>query len=189
VNRDSIIKGLAVLSAIILVLFIGFLIVNNLIGFSKKELRAETAAPVTLDANDALKATIDTLESSWQQIQAYNFRVSQDPLYLGRVIKDFAYSRAGFKETQEEDRLRLTATVVDDHPKAIIKYNDKSYVVQVGETVAETYRVISIEKKQVVLMAGSTKVVLVNKPVQGLEQDTGGEPINSNGSDTESNNY
>ncbi len=187
-NRESIIKGLAVLTAIVLVLFIGFLIVNTFLGTSKSELRAEAAAPVTLDANEALKAAIDTLESSWQKIQTYNFKVDQDPLHLGRVIKDFAYTQAGFKESEEEDRIRLTATVIDEHPKAIIKYHGKSYVVQVGELIEQTYRVASIEKKQVVLTSGGSRIVLVNKPVHGLEE-AGGESDYSNSDDGENGNY
>jgi hypothetical protein len=189
VNRESIIKGLAVLTAIVLVLFIGFLIVNTYLGTSKSELRAEAAAPVTLDANEALKATIDTLEISWQAIQSYSFRVSQDPLHLGRVVKDFSYAQAGFKETEEEDNIRLTATVVDEHPKAIIKFRGKSYVVQVGEYIEQIYRVDSIEKKQVVLTSGGSRIVLVNKPVQGLEDEDGGDSNYSNSDDGGNSNY
>jgi hypothetical protein len=189
VNRDSIFRGLAVLTAIVLVLFVGFLLVNTFFGFSKKELRAETDTQVTLDSNDALKAAIDSLETSWQKIQGYTFQVGQDPLHLGRVIKDFSYAKAGFKETEEEDNIRLTATVVDANPKAIIKYRGKSYVVQIGDMIEQSYRVVSIDKKQVVLSSGASRVVLVNKPIQGLEEVTGGESDYSNGIQEDSGNY
>lgn len=187
-NRDSIIKGLAVLTAVVLVLFVGFSLVKTFLNFSQKELKAETNAPVTLDANDALKASLDTLEASWQKIQNYTFRVNQDPLHLARVLKDFSYAQAGARETEEEDNIRLTATVIDEHPKAIIKFRNKSYVVQTGESIENIYRVIQIEKKQVVLDHGGASVVLVNKPMQGLE-DTGEESDFSTGNDAEGNNY
>jgi hypothetical protein len=190
VNRDSIIKGLAALSAVGLILFVCFVIVKLYLNEHKSDLRAEIAAPVTLDANDALKATIDTLETSWQAIQAYNFKTDQDPLHLGRVIKDFNLSKAGFRETEEEDNLRLTATVVDAHPKAIIKFRNRSYVVQTGENIEKIYRVVSIAEKQVVLDSPSGRITLYNKPVQQFEEEQSGGASNlSNNSSTEEGNY
>ncbi len=189
-NRDSIIKGLAGLAAVIAVLFVCFVVVKLYLNEHDKGLRAETAAPVTLDANDALKATIDTLETSWQAIQDYTFRAVQDPLYLGRVIKDFTYKSAGFKEMEEEEDIRLTATVVDANPKAIIKFRNKSYVVKTGEDIEKIYRVVSIAEKQVVLQSPSGRIVLYSKPVQQFEEEqTGGESNLSNNGGTEEGNY
>jgi len=187
VNRDSIIKGLAVLSAAALVAFVGFSIVKTFLNLSKKAVVTEEAAPATLDENAALKATIDSLEMSWQNIQSHQFRLAQDPLHLGRVIKNFQYVTKGSKESEEDDAIRLTATVIDDNPKAIIKFNGKSYVVQKGEMIETAYRVTSIEKKQVVLDGAGGRVVLVNKPLQELE--SGGESDYSNGGEVESQNY
>jgi hypothetical protein len=178
---------LTILAAVAAIAFSGFSIVKALLNASQKETQAEAAAPVTLDENDALKATIDTLEVSWQEVQDRVFTVNQDPLYLGRVLKDFTSAKAGFKESEEDDQMRLTATVVDDNPKAIIKYNGKSYVVQRGEFI-EAYRVVSIEKKQVVLEGKGSRVVLENKPIQGLEE-TGGASDYSNNQDAEARNY
>ena len=169
-NRDSIIKGLAVLSAVVLVLFVGYTIVMAFLNISKENLKPQTDSPATLDANNTLRASIDTLESSWEKVQNYKFQVNQDPLHLGRVINDFKYTEAGRTETEEESDLRLTATVVDDNPKAIIKYRGKSYVVKVGESIENAYRVMSIEKKQVILQYGGGTIILVTKPIQGNEQ-------------------
>ena len=88
-NRDSIIKGLAILTAIGLVLFVGYSIVWMLMNSARQELRAEGSEPATLDANVTLKSTIDSLEIIWQNTQSHRFAVSQDPLFLGRVIKGF----------------------------------------------------------------------------------------------------
>jgi hypothetical protein len=162
-----------------LVLLVGFVIIRTYLNVSQKELRAETSGPATLDANDALKATLDTLETSWDRVQSYSFTVGQDPLFLGRVIKGFAYAQGGYSETEESENLRLTATVVDSSPKAIIKYRGKSYVVQVGETIDGLYRVLSIAKRQVVLDRGGNRVILQNKPAEGTE-GTESEPGYSN---------
>jgi hypothetical protein len=185
VNRDSIIKGFAVLSAFVLVAFIGFVTVKIMINNSHNELLAEGLEPVTLDANMALEAAIDSLEMTWQKIQSHTFVVDQDPLHLGRVVKNFTYAKQGFKESDEEDVVRLTATVIDDNPKAIIKFNGKSYVVQVDQWLEKAYRVVSIEKKQVVLEGGGRRVTLINKPLQESDE-TGAESDYSNsGSEVE----
>jgi len=188
VNRDSIIKGLAVFTAVVLVLFIGFSITKTLLNASQKEMKIETDAPVTLDSNAALKATIDSLETTWQEIQANTFTVNQDPLHLGRVLSNFAYRKEGFKEMEEEEGIRLTATVVDDHPKAIIKFRGKSYVVQTGEYIERTYKVVDITNKQVVLESGGSRTVLTNKPIK-TEEGSGGDSDYSNTLETETSNY
>lgn len=169
-NRDSMIKGLAVLGAIALVLFVGFSITKTFLNASSQDLNTETSTATTLDANDALKATLDTLENSWEKVQSYSFVVGQDPLYLGRVIKGFSYSQSGYKELEEESDIRLTATVIDNNPKAIIKYRGRSYVVQVGETIDGIYRVVNIAKQRVVLDHAGTRLTLISKPAQELEQ-------------------
>jgi hypothetical protein len=171
---------LAVFTAVVLVLFVGYSIAWILINGSRPELRAEGAESATLDVNSELKATIDSLEVIWEKIQGRRFAVDQDPLFLGRVIKDFRYAQGGSLETEEDDSIRLTATVVDDDPKAIIKYNGKSYVVQVGGWLEKAYRVISIGEKQVVMEGGGGRLVLYNKPIQELEV-TGAESDLSNG--------
>lgn len=168
-NRDSIIKGLAVLAAMVLVLFVGYGIVKTFLNMSHEDLGIHSDTPATLDANNSLKATIDTLEASWEKVQNYTFQVRQDPLHLGRVIKDFKYEQAGKSESDEETDIRLTATVVDDNPKAIIKFRGKSYVVQVGESIEKIYRVMSIEKQQVILQYSGGTLLLVTKPIQGAE--------------------
>lgn len=187
-NRDSIIKGLAVLAAIVLVLFVGYGIVRTILNMSPKNIgQAETNEPATLDANVALKASIDTLEASWEKVQNYSFQVTQDPLHLGRVIKDFSYAQSGSREVEEDTDIRLTATVIDANPKAIIKFRNKSYVVQVGESIANIYRVVSITNKQVVLQSGGGTVVLMTKPSQGVEETGQNSDFSIN--DAESGNY
>ena len=187
-NRDSIIKGLTVLVAVVLVVFLGFSIVKTILNSTQDEMKVEDNAPVTLDSNAALKATIDSLETSWQDVQNYSFKVNQDPLHLGRVLANFAYKKEGFKEMEEEEGIRLTATVVDDHPKAIIKFRGKSYVVQDGESIENIYRVVDISKKQVVLESAGGRLVLTNKPVK-TEEESGGESDFSNSADMETSNY
>jgi hypothetical protein len=186
VNRDSIIKALAALAAAALVLFVGFALIKVYVLNPKGEDMSGEPQAATLDANLALKSAIDSLEQFWESRQAYVFKVSDDPLYLPRVIKDYTFAQGSSQEAEEEEDIRLTATVVDSNPKAIIKYNSNSYVVRVGDWLGTTYRVISIEKKQVVLDHGGNKKILMNKP---LQTDTEGSNFSTNSDDPGLSNY
>jgi type II secretory pathway component PulC len=169
VNRESLIKGISVLAAVLLVFFIVFTFYKVFWGSKINSTELAIDKAVTLDSNDALRATLDTLEMTWEAKQTYKFYVKQDPLFLGRVIQDFTYTAKGTIESEEDTNLRLTATVIDENPKAIIKYSGKSYVVQVGDYVGKIYKVEKIEKKQVVLNNAGKRMVLENKPLKKYE--------------------
>ncbi len=162
---------MAVLAAVALVAFLGFSIYQVFFVIPGSFAEVQQEAPVSLDANTNLKATLDTLEFVWADRQQFRFRLKQDPLFLGRVIKDFKYDTRGNKESREESEIRLTATVVDETPKAIIKYNGKSYVVQAGDYIGKAYRVIKIEKKQVLLNKDGKKMVITNRPVSNFKEN------------------
>lgn len=170
-NWESIIKSMAVLTAVALVAFLGFSIYQVFFVIPGNFARVQDKAPVSLDANTNLRATLDTLEAVWAERQQFRFRLKQDPLFLGRVIKDFKYDSRGRRESLEENEIRLTATVVDENPKAIIKFNGKSFVVQAGDYIGKVYRVIKIDKKQVLLEKNGKKMVLTNKPVLNFKEN------------------
>ncbi len=170
-NWESLIKGLAVLSAIALVAFIGFAAYTVFLDIPKNFAEVQDDMPITLDANTNLKATLDTLETVWEERQRFRFRLKQDPLFLGRVIKGFTYAANAGGESEEDSPIRLTATVVDENPKAIIKYLGKSFVVQAGDYIGKDFKVLKIEKKQVVLDNKGKKLILINKPILELNED------------------
>jgi hypothetical protein len=178
---------LSAVAALALVILLGY---SSFILFYQmpERSRVGTGEPATLDENMALKATIDTLEAMWSGRQDRYFNVNQDPLHLGRVIKNFTYARAGATELEEESEIRLSATVIDENPKAIIKYSGKSYVVQVGDVIGKSYRVLQIEKMQVVLDNRGKRMVLVNKRAAGSEVPGEGSEY-SNTIDYENYNY
>lgn len=178
-NQESIFRGLAAIAVTALVAFIGFSIFKVYYEAPGRQ-HDGVVASVTLEENVALKATIDTLETIWNDRQNFVFGVAQDPLHLGRVIKNFEYAKAGKYETEEEDVIRLTATVIDDNPKAIIKYSGKSYVVQVGDTIGKNFKVLKIEKMQVILDNRGKRMALVNKPISGSENSLEGSAYSNN---------
>ena len=158
------------MAALGLVGFLGFSVYNTYYGIPQNFSEVNEDSAVTLDANNNLRATLDTLETVWENRQNFRFGLGQDPLFLGRVIKDFAYDAQG-REAEEESAIRLSATVVDDNPKAIIKYHGKSYVVQAGDYIGDTYRVVKIEERQVVLDNRGKRLVLISKPVSGFDEN------------------
>ena len=157
------------MAAIALIAFLGFSVYNTYYGIPQNFSEINEDAFVTLDANNDLRATLDTLETVWENRQGFKFKLSQDPLFLGRVINDFAYNTEG-GELEEESAIRLSATVVDENPKAIIKYHGKSYVVQAGDYIGDAYRVVKIEERQVVLDNRGKRLVLMSKPVSGFDE-------------------
>lgn len=169
-NWESSIKGLAVLTAIGLIAFLGYSVYRAYYDIPQDFSQVDYNAPVTLDSDNNLRATLDTLEITWENRQKFNFGLGQDPLFLGRVIKDFTYEAGESAESEEDNALRLSATVIDENPKAIIKYLGKSYVVQAGDFVGNNFRVVKIEEKQVVLDNKGKKLVLINKPVSDFNE-------------------
>lgn len=169
-NLESIIKSLAVIAVIGLLAFLGFSAYKTFYNIpgNFKEAAAET--PITLDTNTGLRTALDTLETVWETRQEFRFHLGQDPLFLGRVIKDFSYEYASTGETQEDREIRLAATVIDENPKAIIKYLGKSYVVQTGDYVGKIYKVIKIEKMQVVLDNNGKRLVLTGRPISDFKE-------------------
>jgi hypothetical protein len=170
VSWESLIRGLAVVAVIGLIAFLGFSVYKVYYEIPGSFNEAETEKPITLDTNSSLRAALDTLETVWEQRQDFRFSLGQDPLFLGRVIKDFTYDLAATGETQEDREIRLAATVIDDNPKAIIKYLGKSYVVQTGDYVGNVYKVIKIEKMQVVLDNNGKRLILTGKPVTDFKE-------------------
>jgi hypothetical protein len=187
VNQNSLIKGLAVLMGLALLALIGYSMFKVYYDVPTKQVGAGGTS-ATLDENLALKETIDSLETLWGRRQSYVFSVSQDPLHLGRVISGFQYERAGGSESDEDRVLRLSATVIDENPKAIIKYRGKSYVVQTGDVIENRYKVLEIEKMQVILENNGKRVALVTKPVSQLENSVEGS-VYSNNAGEETYNY
>lgn len=178
-NWESLIRGVAILAAVALLGFLGFSVYKSYYNIPQNFSEISDEGPVTLDANNDLRTSLDTLETVWENRQNFRFYLGQDPLFLGRVIKDFAYDMEG-GEAEEESAIRLSATVIDENPKAIIKYHGKSYVVQTGDYIAETYRVVTIEERQVVLDNKGKRLVLISKPVSGFDEKEMGSEYSNN---------
>jgi len=164
VDKNSIIKAISFVLSVLVILVVGWSAFKAVTEVSAAK-AMRSAAFVTLDTDSSLAITIDSLEANWQRRVAYKFGVKQDPLYLGRVLANFSYARAGYRESVEDMELRLSATVIDDNPKAIIKYRGKSNVVRPGDSLGDGYVVKEIREKTVILSRGGVEITLKNMPL------------------------
>jgi hypothetical protein len=179
VDRTSLIRALAFVLGVALLLAVGwgaFKAVSEAHTINQNQSKNDNTT--TLDSDSSLALVIDSLESNWKRRVNYNFSVSQDPLNLSRTIVGYSYNRAGYREIEEDTEFRLSATVVDDHPKAIIKYQGKSHVVKIGDMIGEGYYVQRIGAKSAVLAKGGQTIFLQNKALPDVMG--GSESINDN---------
>ncbi len=163
-DKNSIIKAISFVLSVLVILVVSWSAFKAITQVSAAKAMRSTPV-VTLDTDSSLTITIDSLEANWRRRLAYKFGVKQDPLYLGRVLTNFSYARAGFRESAEDTEIRLSATVVDSDPKAIIKFRGKSKVVRQGDVLGEGYVVKEIREKTVVLSRGGEEVTLKNTPL------------------------
>lgn len=110
-----------------------------------------------------LRETVDKLEADLRGRLAESFELEEDPLDLTRVIKTKKFLKTlGMAETAESDyRMRLAATIVSQEkkPSAIIKYQGKSNMLNLGDQIGG-YRVESIGKDKITLVRGGERMVL-----------------------------
>ncbi|NLI14727.1 MAG: hypothetical protein GX409_00415 [candidate division Zixibacteria bacterium] len=161
-DKTSIIRALAFLLGVALFLLVvwgAFRAVSD----SREIKKNQENDAATLDADTSLALVIDALEDNWRKRVDYRFGVAQDPLNMSRTIIGYTYNRAGFREMEEDTEFRLSATVIDDNPKAIIKYQGKSHVVKTGDLIGDGYYVQRIGAKSAVLIKGGQTIYLENK--------------------------
>lgn len=162
-EQNSLIRALAFILGVVLLLAVSW---GAFKAVTEAKADYKEVNPIeTLDTDIALAHTIDSLEANWNRRLDYHFNVRQDPLFLGRVIIGFTYSYIGYEEYDEGIGFRLSATVIDNNPKAIIKYKGKSHVLQVGDSLEGGYILKEIKQKKVVLDRNGKLSVLESKPI------------------------
>jgi hypothetical protein len=143
------------------------------------------SAQTILGSDEQLSQTVNQLETTLAERQAYQVQLTKDPLNLAEVIRSQRLlERLGFQEMEEEDEIRLSCTVLGETNSAIVKYGGRSHVISVGDIV-KGYRVAEITEKEVVLKRGGEVMVLRNQkavvPWETGEPDTTGTGSGSTG--------
>jgi len=120
----------------------------------------QQSARTILGSDEQLSQTVNQLETTLAERQAYQVQLTSDPLNLAEVIRSQKLlNRLGFQEMEEEDEVRLSCTVIGETNSAIVKYGGRSHVIEVGDVV-KGYRVAEITNKEVILKRGGDVLVL-----------------------------
>jgi|GEM_PF-326641 len=129
------------------------------VGFYRRE-----AAQTTLGTDEQLSQTVNQLETTLAERQAYVVELDKDPLNLGEVIRSQkVLNRLGFQEMQENEDMRLSCTIVGEAGNsAIVKSGGRSQVLEVGDVI-NGYKVTSITEQEITLRRGGDVLVLKNQ--------------------------
>jgi hypothetical protein len=119
---------------------------------------------IVLGTDEQLEETVNTLEKDLNERMAYETNVTTDPLDLTRTLQSRAFlASLGLRETLEQrGRMRLSCTVLGDNPTGIVKFMGRSHILRVGDELSG-FRVASINAREMVLMKGGSRLVLVNE--------------------------
>lgn len=111
-----------------------------------------------------LRETVENLESDLRDRMAYTFEIDNDPLELSQVIQSRGFlSHLGLNESLESlNRMRLSCTVMGLEPAVVIKYQGRSRVLRVGDTISG-YRVTAIAPGRAVLRSANETLELVTE--------------------------
>jgi hypothetical protein len=133
--------------------------IANRVTFYRRE-----AAETILGTDEQLSQTVNQLETTLAERQAYVVELESDPLNLGEVIRSQKLlNRLGFQEMDEEGEMRLSCTVLGDAGNsAILKFGGRSHVVEIGDVV-NGYKVTTIGNQEVTMARGGDVLVLKNQ--------------------------
>ena len=161
--RPEHIKNLNLFLGVLLTLLVLFVAVRSYTIFrSSSKLNPEG----NLEMDPVVRATADSLENRMRDLAGYLFSVKTDPLKLSRVVvAEEEMKLREFRELEEEMLVRLSATVVDEEPKAVIKYKNRSYIVGIGDSLAGKYLVTDISYKRATLSRDGKEIFLESRPI------------------------
>lgn len=111
-----------------------------------------------------LKETVMAMETELQERLTYQFSITHDPLDLTQVIyAQRLLASLGYSETMESrNKMRLSCTVMAEKPAAVIKFQGRSNIVRLGDTISG-YRLSQISAQQVILVRGGERIVLTTE--------------------------
>jgi molybdopterin converting factor small subunit len=134
-------------------------IIASRVGFYRRE-----AAQTILGTDEQLSQTVNQLETTLAERQAYQVNLEKDPLNLGEVIRSQKLlNRLGFQEMEEDNEMRLSCTIVGEAGNsAVLKLGGRSQVVEIGDVV-NGYKITEISEKEMTLKRGGEVLVLKNQ--------------------------
>jgi hypothetical protein len=146
--------------------------IANRVNFYRQE-----SARTILGTDEQLSQSVNQLETTLGDRHAYVVDLEEDPLNLGEVIQSQKLlNRLGFQEMEEDDEMRLSATVIGEvSNSAVLKFGGRSHVVEVGDVV-NGYKVTEILVEEMTLKRGGEVLVLKTKKASVPWQEEPGLP-------------
>ncbi len=99
--------------------------------------------------DEELSGAVTSMEASISQRQKFRFAMKKNPMDATKIIVFDFSDLFRYRELMERQNImRLSCTVVDENPSAIIKYMGKSHILHIGEEIANK-KVVEITKDSV----------------------------------------
>ncbi|MCX6640673.1 MAG: hypothetical protein NTW14_09370 [bacterium] len=111
-----------------------------------------------------LRTTVEQLEEDLRERMSYKFEIGHDPLDLTQVVRaKRLLASLGLTESLESSsKMRLSCTVMGDIPAAVIKYQGRSRVLRIGDTLGP-YRLTQITPSKIIMQGANDTVTLVTE--------------------------
>ncbi len=100
----------------------------------------------TIGSDELLKDQVSSMEYSFAERAAYKFKIRENPTTLLNVIE---MDVSNFGYFQDLNKIRVTAIISASEPRAIIKYQNKNFLVFKGDEIGGG-KILSITKTEVI---------------------------------------
>ena len=102
-----------------------------------------------------LSQAVQAMEDDLQQRRSYVYRQKKDPMDATHIIPFDFSDLFKYRELLERDKvMRLSCTIIDKNPSAIIKYQGQSHILHIGESI-NGKKIVEINQKSIKFSDGS----------------------------------
>ncbi|OQY27906.1 MAG: hypothetical protein B6244_09145 [Candidatus Cloacimonetes bacterium 4572_55] len=133
----------------------------------------ETSSPsiqkgvVSTGLDNELMDAVESMDQALSDRKGYTYSQSKDPMDATKIIIFDLSDLYDMAELQARNKImRLSCTIVDENPSAVIKYRGKSHVLHIGEKIGNK-TVMEITQKMVRFDNGE---ILYNKKAPTLKE-------------------
>lgn len=164
------------LTDILALLIVGLIIyMGYRIERTYRELRSEkiNQEMTATGMDDQLATTVQQLETELAARQNYNYNQQNDPMDATKIIPFDFSDLYKYREMMEKQKvMRLSCTIIDANPSAIVKYMGRSHILHIGEEI-DGKKVVEITQKAVKFSDGT---VLDAQPAPTVQEIMATQP-------------
>lgn len=142
----------------VLVILVGAFRLNSMRKQTAKD--AREASQTQMGTDQRLNRIIEFLEENLAAREAFQFRISNEPMLLSNVIT----VSGNLAEVQRQNIIRVTAIIGASQSTALVQFGGKNYQLGVGDTLAGG-RVVEVQPENIVMQFNNRRITF---PVLGL---------------------